>query len=111
MDRGARALLLGAAICLAVGNAHAGDTYPYTLFQRIAGVPLSAHRPDFAEWQALIQKRDWETFARRAAEEDSFLEVTAVQWATFYYTDGKAGVIPLDDAVASLIGSVRDNLD
>ena len=87
-----------------------GD-YAKTLYQRLAGVPLSPHRADYPVWQDLMSQQDWNGLARRAVEESTFLDVTALQWATLYYMSGKSATVPLDDAITMLVGSVRDNLD
>lgn len=87
------------------------ESYGRALYFRLTGQPLSRHQADFARWEALIAQKDWPTLASRATDESSFLNVTVLQWANLYYSAGKSAHLPFDDALATLVGTVKDNRD
>jgi hypothetical protein len=86
-------------------------TYGQKLFLRITGVQLTPRRSNYIEFKNLADQGDWRGFVARAMEQPEFYNTVLPQWATIYLTANKASVQPLDDAIATLIGSVGNNRD
>ena len=104
-------LLLPLCIFVEGQRAQGGGDYSEVLFRRITGVPLSSRRYDYEKFRTLAEKKDWKSFAILASQSSEFINQTVLQWATVYYTSNASAKIPLDDALAMIVGSVRDNLD
>lgn len=82
-----------------------------SIYRRLSGRPLTsrdARYNQFVEWVRTGRKRD---VAVAATEDPGFAGSIVRQWGSLLLTVQKNPNLQLNDTLATLIGSVRDNLD
>lgn len=81
------------------------------MFRRLTGQTLVSVHPKYPEIITLVEKGQIREAAAIAVEEPGFLTATVRQWASMIMSSGTKPMQPLNDTLATFIGSVRDNLD
>ncbi len=81
------------------------------LHERITGVPPGAETDVLARMQQLIADRDPQAAAFIAMENDSFYNVTLVNWAAPWTNRDRSVFVPFNDYIATVVGLVRDGAD
>lgn len=78
---------------------------------RLTGRPLTRFNKNAAQIQLLFESGQVREAAWALTKDPGFLSSTVWQWAGLLLSSGKRPNRLLDDALAMLIGTVRDNLD
>lgn len=101
--------ILGWALC---AGAWAGNLeQAKRLHERIAGVPPSDKTTALADMAALIEAGDAKGAAAIAIKNDSFYNVTLVNWAAPWTNRDQSVFVPFNDYIATVVGMVRDGDD
>ena len=112
---GFRNLIVYGLFCVsisAIADSQSNAQYDASfVFQRITGKPLNKKHPKYQQFLQLAQTGNLKEIARIASDEPSFVAATVRQWGSLYLSSGKVPNLALNDALATLIGSVRDNMD
>lgn len=99
-------------LCIPFAVAQAGSLeQAKRLHERIAGVPPDSSGDVLVQMQQLIDNGDPRAAAYHAMDNDSFYDVTLVNWATPWTNRDGNVFATFNDYVATVVGMVRDEAD
>lgn len=81
------------------------------IYAHLTGKMLSRRNPNYQKYIDLISQGKADAVATLITEEPAFIGATVRQWASLTLSFGKKPNIELNDALAMMMGSVRDNRD
>ncbi len=81
------------------------------LFERLAGVPLGTLDNRYADYMALIAKKDYLGAAAMATADTNFYNITLRNWSAIMANKDGSSLVPFDDFQAMVIGTARDDYD
>jgi hypothetical protein len=81
------------------------------LFRTLTGVPLRSDDQRLGRMEAKILRGDLKGAAAIATEDDNFYDVTLVHWASHMSTRDEFQRTPLNDFVATVVGTAADGRD
>jgi hypothetical protein len=91
--------------------AHSNQEYAKTLFRRLSGSPILLNDPRLEQMTNLVSNGDYAGAAAIAVADQNFYEVTVRSWAAKMSNVDQSPLQGLNDMQATLIGTVRDELD
>jgi hypothetical protein len=106
-------VLVSISFCGSAALADADPALPQAraIYRRLTNELLRAGSPDEQAMLGFVRAGDLAGAARYATQKDSFIDSVVRSWSTELLTNAPGTNLPLNDSLAYVIGSVRDNLD
>lgn len=81
------------------------------MYFRLTGLPLLARHPEAVRWNEMVARGEQTTVAKEMSQEPGFINHVTRSWAERYLLADTSTQLSLNDAVALVVGVVRDDLD
>jgi hypothetical protein len=92
-------------------HGNTGDKETSKIYFLLTGKPLSLRHPERSRWIQLVEENNKIEAAREMTKDSSFINQTVLQWAIRYLSYEKETAMVLNDALAMVVGIVKDNID